>query len=510
MSLRRRMGRNIKYVASGNIVAVIVSFFLLPFIIKSVGKEMYGIYILTLTLTGYFQLLDFGMMSAVTKYVAEYIGSGDKKGITEVSSLTFSMFTLIGAITAGILLVLSYTVTNIFKLEPANYYILRQLLWIAAFFALFNWPLNIFRSTISAAQKYNLIAMINISFQIIRAVLLVSLLLNGYGIITLMLVTQSLNLIQGITYYFMSKMCIEGFKIYFPYFNQRVFSNVFSFSFYVFMRGISGMMGKKVDILLISIFLPISYVSVYAVAQTIQYHLSKLPPIFVTPAWPLCAELQGKREYDKQRILLLKGTKHILAIFVPITIIIMFYARPFILNWMGSGFEESIAVVWIFSIYIMIASVISLASSLLTAKGIVKEPFWLVFSSSLLNLFLSLVLVQFFGIYGIALGTALSVIFVKVMGLIWITCKYFDLKLSEFLSKVVLTNIPIFFITAIMGSFGISYFYPHNLFNTLAQMAFIYCAVMLFNFILSNRSQKHELIDMLGIKNKKLLDYVSS
>ena len=45
--------------------------------LQYVGKEAYGLYVLLMTVNGYFTLLDFGVAPALTKYVAEYRGRGD-------------------------------------------------------------------------------------------------------------------------------------------------------------------------------------------------------------------------------------------------------------------------------------------------------------------------------------------------------------------------------------------------------------------------------------------------
>ena len=50
----------------------IIGFLMFPFIIRHVGIEDYGLYLLVGAFVGYFGLLDFGVGSALVKYVAQY------------------------------------------------------------------------------------------------------------------------------------------------------------------------------------------------------------------------------------------------------------------------------------------------------------------------------------------------------------------------------------------------------------------------------------------------------
>ena len=453
-------------------------------------------------------MMDFGVSSAAVKYVAEYIGSGNKDELNKVVSASFSFFVGVGVFISASLFILSFFAPSIFHLEPSSYLIMQHVLWIGAAAALLNWPLNIFNQTLTSAQRYDMFAAVNLASLAIKVILVVWFLSHGYGVISLMLITQGLNILGGVVFFICSRIAIPGLKVTFPYFGSATFKKMFGFGSYVFFRGISGLIGKKIDPLVISFFLPISYVTIYAVARKIETLLSRVPPIFIKPVVPLCAELEGRQAFDQQRILLEKGTRHILMIYLPMIIITMLYARPFVLGWVGPEFQESIAVVWIFGSYFIFTSIIGLSASLLTSKGVVKEPFWVVTANSFANFILSIILVRFYGIYGVALGTALPVIFMKVPGLLWLTCKHFNISLREYFGMTLLPNLGVILLSIGLGSLTLRYFYPHSVYLTLAQMALLYASVLIFGFFMARRSDKIELLRMIGLYQSKMLDYM--
>src|SRR4030042_3768624 len=57
---------------------ILVSFFLTPFIVHSLGNVYYGIWALLSQVSGYLWLLDFGVRESVIKFVAQYHASGQK------------------------------------------------------------------------------------------------------------------------------------------------------------------------------------------------------------------------------------------------------------------------------------------------------------------------------------------------------------------------------------------------------------------------------------------------
>jgi len=76
--------------------SAIVSFFLGPYILGKLGATSYGIWALIGSLVGYFGLLDLGVRSAVTKFVASYHSAGNHDGASDVKSAALLAFTMAG------------------------------------------------------------------------------------------------------------------------------------------------------------------------------------------------------------------------------------------------------------------------------------------------------------------------------------------------------------------------------------------------------------------------------
>src|SRR5512134_2426942 len=73
-----------------------VNFFLAPFVVHRLGDTVYGIWALFGSVTGYLGLLDLGVRSAVTRYLARYAAEGDTEGANRMASSALALFSASG------------------------------------------------------------------------------------------------------------------------------------------------------------------------------------------------------------------------------------------------------------------------------------------------------------------------------------------------------------------------------------------------------------------------------
>ena len=50
-------------------LSVIIAFFMMPFMIHSLGDTQYGLWVIIGTITGYYGFLDFGLSPATARYI---------------------------------------------------------------------------------------------------------------------------------------------------------------------------------------------------------------------------------------------------------------------------------------------------------------------------------------------------------------------------------------------------------------------------------------------------------
>ncbi|MEK7845721.1 MAG: flippase [Nitrospinota bacterium] len=482
MSRIKSISKNIKYNAASKIITLIINFALLPFIISHTGKEIYGIYILVTTITGFLGIMDFGVTGAVIKYTAEFSGKGDSKRVNEVISASFSFYMIIGIIAAVILLILSFYFDMFFNVGRANKEIATQLFWVAAGASVFIWPGRNFEWALYGFQQYKWLAISNIVTAVLTGVSAYLIFTNDLSIVYYLAVSYVFTIPRyAIAYIIISGHLLRQ-KVVFPYFNGDTLKMIFGFSFYAFLTTLGSILIFQLDDFIVGAFVSVSAVSLYNVGYNLQNALRATNSLIGGPLFPAYADMEGRGEYDKQKMMLLKGTKYLTMIFTPMVVITIFFAAPLIKNWMGNGFVDSILPAQVLISFWIFNSILEVGTGMLTAKGYVKVIFKIWVINAFINLSLSLILVKYLGILGVALGTTIPMILINFPLSLYQILKVFNITLKEYFNLTIKSNLMIYLLAAILSILFQKTLLPTNVWMVFLEMGVVYLLTLVAGY----------------------------
>jgi O-antigen/teichoic acid export membrane protein len=453
-----------------------------------------------MTVTGYFGLLDLGVMSALTKYVSEYNGVGDAAAINRIINASLSFYVLIGLVAALFLFGCSIYFDRIFKIEAKNLVLVRQLFTIAAISSLLTWPLSTFRGTIQGLNLWDVEATVNMTVQIFNVLFAIIIFTSGYGIVLYIITSQILNILGCVAFYMISKRKTP-FKILFPYLDVKTFRFIFNFSSFMFLGSLISIFLFQIHNFIIGYFISLSAVTIFAVAYNIQNYFRYINSAIGAPPWTMASEMEGRCDYNGQRTLLFKGTKYMSVVFLPVVLITFFFAEPFINYWMGPGFQESVLPARIIILFWLFNGTIEPAAGMLSAKGIVKKPLYIQLFVAISNIAIGLALIKIIGITAIALGLTLSMILIGAPLYLRMSLKSLNVRFMEYFNKAIRSNLPLYLFVAFL-SFALSrWWYPINLYVTLFEMATIYLiSLALYYVVILNKDEKTEIRRLVGVE----------
>src|SRR5579883_1649771 len=81
-----KVALNIAANIAGTVVNMLSGLLVMPYLIRFLGGDIYGLWILIGTLTGYFGVLDIGVSAAIGRLVAYHRARGETDGVNEVMS----------------------------------------------------------------------------------------------------------------------------------------------------------------------------------------------------------------------------------------------------------------------------------------------------------------------------------------------------------------------------------------------------------------------------------------
>ncbi len=177
-----------------------VAFFLTPFILHRLGDSGYGLWLLVSTFTGYYGLLDFGLRSAILRYVARHSATKDWENLGRVLSTSLATYSMIACVILTLTLVTAWQFDMLFHLPPESTREAKLLLLVVGIGSALGVPVGVFAGFLEGFQEFVWINAVQMVSAGLRAVLIVFALNSGYGLVALGIITVGLNVGGSLVY----------------------------------------------------------------------------------------------------------------------------------------------------------------------------------------------------------------------------------------------------------------------------------------------------------------------
>jgi O-antigen/teichoic acid export membrane protein len=422
----------------GKSINIVSWFFLTPFILGQLGASVYGLWILIGSLVAYTSLLDFGIAGAVTKYVAQYHAIKQYKEARSMIATAFIVFLLIGLLIVVVSVSLAPIIVGLFKIE-AEYRDLAQWLVILSGLGVgISIPAKIFPATIRGLQRFDLINFIVIIHTVLLAVGMVAILIAGGGVIGLAVISILTNIVMIVPYIFILHKISPELKFGYKDYNKHHLQQVGTFSSSLFLINVGGHLESKTDEVVIGVFLPVMAITPYNLARRLSALPQTITDQFLSLLLPMASKLHAENDQVRLRSLFIISSRITLGIFLPAGIFLMLSASNILGAWVGEDFSQYAYLVIILTLASMIDTSIWPAGAIL--QGMAKHKLLAVFTivSGISNLALSIALVRYFGLLGIALGTLIPTTIICIGFVLPYALRNLQISLHQFFTEVLL------------------------------------------------------------------------
>ena len=479
----------------------IISFFLSPFIIHKLGDSNYGIWILISSIIGYYGLLDLGIGSAVSRYVSKYHAVKDSRSSNEVMSSCFFIFLGIGIICLAVSSVFAFIMPGIFNVPQASRADFSLLVLILGLGIAITFPSKVFDTGIKAVEKFHVCNNIGIALAIAKTGFIVYLLSKGYGLVALGFITLGRIVLAALLYIRYAFKLLPGLEIKFGLVRKNQVKLVFNYSIFTFLIAVADHLRFYTDSLVIAYFLPIASITYYAIGAKLVEYFKGIIITVITPTTPVFSKYEATNRQADIQNLLIKATKYLALVSMFVGSILILYGRPFIRLWVGEKYSSSY-----FILLILVPPYISdLAQvpSVSALYGIDKHKLLAYFTlaEGMANLVLSLALVRKYGIYGVALGTAIPMFIVKTFIQPVYVCKIMKIPIRRYFQEALLKPFVIFLVFMSLMGLAIRFFPPGSFFQ-LGLMTTLSFSLFLAMVILFCVEAEEKMIWKQAIINK--------
>ncbi|HEY7794087.1 MAG TPA: oligosaccharide flippase family protein [Gaiellaceae bacterium] len=406
MRFLRRNALGVYAVYAATIVSGLV---VTPITLHALGDEGFGIWSFIGSLTIYLALLDFGLGPSVVRFTAEARGRRAPEDTNRLVSVALVLYAVIGVVTLAIGAVISW-------LSPLLIDAPDDLVWetrVAAFLLTLSlasrFPLGLFYNLLGGHQRFDVQNLGNFLGTIVYAVLVAVLLPRGGGLILLGVLTLAVTLFRlGLPLFWLRRE-FPDLHVRRAYVTRERVRELVGVSTSNFLVHVANKVVFSTDVIVVGIVLGPEAATLYALPAKLFQLGFGLCSVGTTLMFPAFAEHEGAGEAERQRRLLLVGIRGSMAAALLVALPLLLLPDYLIEAWVRrDSYGESSPVLVLLAIVLLIHQPIYLLTNFLIARARQNEIARVLIGGVLVNVVLSLVLVQAVGIWGVALATLIS------------------------------------------------------------------------------------------------------
>lgn len=312
------------------VLLTVINFLLTPFIIRSIGTDDYGLYMILVSIGGMMGIMNFGLGEATMRYVAYYYGRNDLDGINRVLGSTLSVYSISSIGICLIIALLAPTLIGIFSISADKCELGIQLLRITAInFALIS-IYSVFVSVTRALQRYDYYAKITIVQNIFQMIGTVIVIILGYGIFGLVSWIAITSLFTLFLSAMVARRLIPRIRLR-PSMSREGIKEVSGYGLFSMISQVMGMLHANADRLILGSLINPAAVAYLAVPNNLALRVNSAVLSGGSALFPRFSAMEDpaetKRLFFDSMWLFLCAT---IVLFVPITILLPDFLRLWI------------------------------------------------------------------------------------------------------------------------------------------------------------------------------------
>jgi O-antigen/teichoic acid export membrane protein len=424
--------KNIVASWAGLVATALVSFFLTPFILRRLGSGGFGLWVLVSAFTGYYGILDFGLRSAILRYVARHAARQEWDDLVSVISTTLFAFSFLAAFVLIVTCIVAWQFTRVFHISPESIATAKLLVLIVGAGTAAGIPLSVFGGVMEGLQQFTWIGLVQVATVALRAILIVAFLTHGFGVVTLGIISMVLNLVGYIIYTAVSFHECPHLRLRWRAARWNTLHTLLGFGVVVFWIGIAQQLRFQTDAVVIGSVLTVQAIAVFAIGSKLIAYATDAVQALAQVFTPMSSQFDAMQDMAQLRRVLIIGNRYSTFVILPISAVLLICGKSIIRVWVGPNYLAAYSVLAILTI--PTALYLAQATSPKVLYGMAQHSVLarVLFVEGVANLLLSIFFAKRLGINGVALGTAIPLACTSILFLPFHLCRVVKLKLSDY------------------------------------------------------------------------------
>ncbi len=420
-----------------------------PWMVDKIGRDNYGLYTLANSLIAIF-MLDFGLSSAVSRFVAKYRAEKREQDIRNIVGIIYKLYLIIDAVLLVIFTVLFFFLGQIYKeLSPSELQTFRILYIIISSYHLITFPFTPLNGILNAYEKFPQLKFCNLLYHLLSVAFVVAVLLFSSNVIIVIIATTLAHLVTVLVRFIIVKTSIQ-LKINFRASEKGIYKNLFSFTAWTTIISVMQRFTHSFAPSVLGITSGVLEIGLYAPAVTLEGYFFTLGSTINGMFLPRISKHIANKEEHKILSLMIKVGRYQAMVLGLVFIGFVCVGKDFMLLWMGPEFEKTYYLAMIILLPTLISCTQQIAKTTVIAKKLIRYQAICMIFTGCFGLLISYLLSLKVGAFGVCIGTALTAILnITFMNVIY--KKKAGINVFEFYKKCYLKLLPCYGISLAAG-----------------------------------------------------------
>lgn len=407
MGKEPQFSRNVSASGLAYLARIIISFLFVPYITSVLGDARYGVWIIVFQTINYFNLLDLGLTSAITRYVSKFLAEKNHAAINRVLNTSTLLYFVIGSVVAAGIYLFATLFFGYFRIgDPAMLEEGRRALMVLGVFMAFNFYLLPFGNSLGAFHRFDLARGLVVAEEVLRTLVMVWLLREGYGLVALATTLVVFTVVRHLVGWVWLRKLYPELGLSAGRVKKDTAKLLFRYSRVSFGIVAGWMVIFNTDSFLLGLISSSAAAGVYHPGAQLLLYLRNAVNAVAQPLTPMVSHLETTMGPGGVRSLYVKSLRYASYLsFVLCTGVILF-AHDFVSLWLPPEFAAAAEVMRILAVGSAVFLPQIIGNSVLFGIGKHRYILYVVICEAVAKIALALMLIKPYGLVGMAIAGA--------------------------------------------------------------------------------------------------------
>jgi O-antigen/teichoic acid export membrane protein len=328
----------------GQILPMLVGVVTIPYIVKGLGINGYGILSIAFMVLGYFSIFDLGLSRATVKFVAQNLSPDRIHKVPELVWTSLGLLVALGC-GGGILAaaVVPIAVTHFLKMPASFVGEARTSLFILCASMPVMLGNDAIRGVLEATQRFDLVNYVKVPASICFYLFAALAIPFGVRVSGIVLILVLVRVVTAFLYLALCFRALPNLRGSFG-FSRHAIRPLTSFGGWIMVSNITGPIGGNVERFLIAAGLSVGMLTYYSVPFDLVGKIAIFPASIAPALFPYFS-YHGEGKGNEVKDVTSRSIKYLLLVMTPVTSVFIFFAKDILLLWMGPQFAAQSTVV---------------------------------------------------------------------------------------------------------------------------------------------------------------------